>query len=74
MIRHEYSQNEHELVAKNEKIQFNQFDLNFPKVGWTDWFETGAATSNNGRFSRFKITGDEVRPRNMAIKIWKRSK
>jgi hypothetical protein len=68
-IRHAFSQWENEIA--NERNQF-RYDLDFPKVGWTDWFETGSK-GNIRRYSRFKITGDEVHPRNMAIKIWKRS-
>ena len=43
-----------------------------PKGDWSLWEYTGASSGNN-RYTRFHTTGGEVRPRNMAMRIWKRT-
>ena len=42
------------------------------KGEWSGWVYTGSS-SGTSRYTRFYMTGGEVRPRNMAIRIWKRT-
>jgi len=46
--------------------------LKTPKGGWSDWIYSGGQDGSS-RHLRFQISDGEVRPRNMAIRIWKRS-
>jgi hypothetical protein len=39
---------------------------------WSDWIYSGSQ-DGSGRHLRFKMSGGEVRPRNMAIRVWKRT-
>lgn len=40
---------------------------------WSDWFQTGDHKPQEPRRARFSWMSEELRPRNMAIRIWKRS-
>ena len=42
-----------------------------PKNGASDWTYTGGTDRKEG-YIRFETSGDEVRPINMAIKVWRR--
>jgi len=45
-----------------------------PITGRSDWVYTGKDSStNHGRWMSLKLTTGEVRPRNMAIRIWQRT-
>ncbi len=43
-----------------------------PKEGWSYWNYIGGSSGTTLEMS-FKVSGGEVRPRNMAIRIWKRT-
>ena len=45
--------------------------LSIPLNGATDWTDTGS-NSGAGRYIKFETSGTEVRPKNMAIKVWRR--
>ncbi|CAK9254333.1 unnamed protein product [Sphagnum jensenii] len=43
-----------------------------PKIGLSEWIRSGDSTGIS-RYMSFKLSDGEVRPRNMAIRIWKRT-
>jgi hypothetical protein len=50
----------------------NSENSTIAKGGWSDWVVTGKHDSA-WRATRLYVSGGEVRPRNMAIRIWKRA-
>ncbi len=61
----------------NYSSQISQWNQTIPKGEWSDWSFTGRANGINSSFvwdvmSRFHVSGGEVRPLNMAIRVWKR--
>ena len=53
------------------KISGNRTDNNILPIGnWSDWSYTGASEGTT-RYTRFRTSGGEVRPKNMAVRVWK---
>ena len=48
------------------------YNLTIPASDWSDGIRTGAAESPSFFYMNFKLTNTEVRPKNMAIKVFKR--
>jgi hypothetical protein len=62
----------------NFSSQISQWNQTIPKGEWSDWGFIGRANVVQSNFvwdvmSRFLVSGGEVRPCNMAIRIWKRA-
>ena len=63
----------------NKQGQTSLFNQTIPKGGWSGWSYTGYSKFGDdwkyysSMMSRFHVSGGEVRPRNMAIRIWKRT-
>jgi hypothetical protein len=49
------------------------YDISCPKSDWSDWIFTGFNEGKNSVMNRFYYSGGEVRPKNMAIRVWKRT-
>jgi hypothetical protein len=56
---------------KAQHSQSNWWNNTIPREGWSNWVITGWTGQVN--FIRFQMSGGEVRPRNMAIRVWKRT-
>jgi hypothetical protein len=69
--------NDHLHLEKGGYGQYIEYGYNItiPKEGWSDWTITGHYTKDDAitRLTRFQTSGKEVRPRNMAIRVWKRA-
>ncbi len=50
---------------------YRAFDINVPPGSWSPRITLGAWSGDNVQ-SQFLVSGGEVRPRNMAVRIWKR--
>ncbi len=50
----------------------SQVGVKCPNDGWSDWIYTGSR-HNRSTYIRFLSSGGEVRPKNMAIKVWERT-
>ncbi len=48
------------------------YNLTIPASDWSDGIRTGAKESSTFFYMNFKLTNTEVRPKNMAIKVFKR--
>ncbi len=48
-------------------------DVTCPESGWSEWIWFGNSEGGRSIFNQFYYSGGEVRPRNMAIKVWKRT-
>ena len=58
-------------VYKNQVPGDQSIDI--PMSGSSKWIATGGSASNSDyKYSHFESTGGEVRPKNMAIKVWRR--
>ena len=52
------------------------FEISLHSSGWSEYIHTGIGYIHDGKemYHRFEVSGGEVRPRNQAIRIWKRIK
>jgi len=68
------------------RIEFQRFDwddrlpgsVDLPPTGWSSWMRSGFDDTGNGGFywyqsHRYHYSSSEVRPRNTAVRLWKRS-
>ncbi len=65
-----------DFAGKNPMLtqHFSPYNLSLPMTSWSDAIHTGSSASGNYFFMNFKHTDvAEVRPKNMAIKVYKRT-
>jgi Lectin C-type domain len=61
-----------QLIRFIKSNQTNWWNNTIPRGGWSNWVFNGG-NSGEEVDMRFQVSGGEVRPRNMAIRVWKRA-
>ncbi len=56
----------------NPRYNFESWGINIASGSWSSWLRVGGHVNNTNSI-QFYVSGGEVRPRNYAVRIWKRT-